>query len=320
MEIEVIYEDSVSIRAIDILDDGSLAFAGSDGKFGLYNPVSKSWNTRVQQQDSLIPSFRAVAHTATDFFMLSIANPALLYKTGDTGKMELVYQEEGEQVFYDSMKFWNDKEGIAMGDAQGGCLSIIITRDGGNTWKKLDCSVLPEATEGAFAASNTNVEVMGNHAWIITGGIRSRVFHTADKGRTWEVVDTPLLQGKETQGGYSIDFYDDKNGFVIGGDYTDPEGSHANKARTIDGGKTWQLVAEGQAPGYKSCVQYVPNKNGNELVAIGFTGIDYSKDGGDTWKTLSTEGFFTIRFVDENQAYAAGNGRIALITLKRNDL
>lgn len=319
VEIETIYEDSVSIRAIELLNDGSLAFAGSDGKFGLYNPQTKTWNTKVQQYDSITPAFRAVAHTATDFFMLSIANPALLYKTGDTGNMELVYKEQGEKVFYDAMKFWNDKEGIAMGDSQNGCLSVILTRDGGNSWKKLDCSVLPAAEEGGFAASNTNIEIMGDKAWIITGGMKSRVFYSADKGETWEVYDTPLKQGIETAGGYSLDFYDENTGFIIGGDYTNPEGNTGNKAITKDGGKTWSLIADGEDPGYKSCVQYVPGSNGEELIAIGFTGISYSNDGGKKWKTLAEQGFFTIRFIDEDTAFAAGNGKIALVKLIRGE-
>ena len=68
---------------------------------------------------------------------------------------------------------------------------------------------------------------------------------------------------------YSIDFYDEKMGFAIGGDYTKPNDTLANKIRTTDGGKTWQVVADGKGPGYRSCVQYIPNSNGKELVAIG---------------------------------------------------
>ena len=131
--IEPIFTDSVSIRAIDILADGSLAFAGSNGKYGLYNPVTQVWSTSTIQYDSITPNFRAVAHTTEDFFALSIGSPALLYKTGDAGKMEVVYKEEDPKAFYDSMIFWNDKEGIAMGDPTENCISVIITRDGGNS-------------------------------------------------------------------------------------------------------------------------------------------------------------------------------------------
>ncbi|WP_031428978.1 WD40/YVTN/BNR-like repeat-containing protein [Flavimarina sp. Hel_I_48] len=316
--VDVIYEDSVSIRTLEILDDGSLAFAGSDGKYGLYDPKTEQWNTNTILGDTVNPSFRATAHTSTDFFMLSIGNPALLYKTGDDGRMQLVYAEENPAVFYDSMKFWNDEEGIAMGDPTDSCLSIIITRDGGKSWNKITCDKLPEVKSGeaAFAASNTNIATVGNKTWIITGGLKSRVFYSPDKGETWEVYSTPIVQGTPTQGGYSIDFYDENTGFVIGGDYTQVEENKANKMSTQDGGKTWQLVAENKSPGYTSCVQFVPQGGGNELVAIGSTGISFSADQGESWKQLSDEGFHTFRFISDSTAYAAGDNRIAHITFQ----
>ena len=309
-------EDSLlSIRAIDILDDEGLAFAANNNSFGLYNPVKKVWNISKQKQDTLKFSFRSVSHTSTDFFMLTVANPALLYKTTNTG-MQLVYREDHENVFYDAMNFWNDNEGIAIGDSIDGCLSIIITRDGGNTWDKLSCDQLPPAVEGegAFAASNTNIAIIGDKAWVVTTA--GRVYYSEYKGGAWEIINTPIISKKETEGIYSVDFYDELHGFAIGGDYTNPDINKGNKVKTDDGGKTWQLVADGQTPNYRSCVQYIPNRNGQELVAVGFKGIDYSNDGGNTWKTISDEGFFTIRFIDDVTAYAAGSGRISKITLK----
>ncbi len=318
VEVETILEDSLSIRAIEIMGQ-DLAFAANNGTYGMYNSQKDIWKTNIQKYDTLVPEFRAVSSTNSDFFMLSVGNPALLYKTGDSGKMELVYKEENEKVFYDAIAFWNDKEGIAMGDPVDACLSIILTRDGGNTWNKISCENLPAAAEGeaAFAASNSNIAIQGNKSWILSGGKKSRIFFSPDKGKTWEVFDTPVIQGTATQGGYSLDFYDDNNGFIIGGDYTKPDENQANKAVTKDGGKTWGLVAAGQEPGYKSSVRYVPGKNGDELIAVGFTGLSYSKDAGKSWKKLSEEGFYTIRFLNDSIAYAAGNNRISKLKFKK---
>ncbi|TXD84833.1 oxidoreductase [Subsaximicrobium wynnwilliamsii] len=312
--IETILSDSLlSFRAIEILDDGNLAFAGSQNSYGLYNTKDKSLSVTKQKMDSLEMEFRAVAHTSADFFMLSVGSPAFLFKTGDAAKMELVYTEAHENTFYDAMKFWNNKEGIAMGDPTNGCISIIITRDGGTTWKKVACDDLPKAKAGeaAFAASNTNIAIVDNHTWIATGGTASRILYSADKGATWEIFETPIIQGAATTGIYSLDFYDTKNGFAIGGDYTKADANSANKIRTKDGGKTWELVAKDESPGYRSCVQYVPNSDAKELVTVGFKGIDYSKDSGNTWTHLSDEGFYTIRFLNDSTAFAAGKGRIA---------
>ncbi len=310
-------DDSLSIRAIEIIGN-NLAFAANNGTYGLYNASTGKWKTNVQRFDTVVPEFRAIGSTSTDFFMLSAGNPALLFKTGDTGKMELVYKEEGENVFYDSMSFWNDREGIAMGDPTDGCISIIITRNGGNSWNKLNCNDLPDAAEGeaAFAASNSNIAIQGDNTWILTGGVKSRILFSPNKGGTWEVFDTPLIQGKPTTGGYSLDFYDNNQGIIIGGDYTKPENNSANKAITYDGGKTWELIAEGKNPGYKSSIRYFPNSQGNKIVAAGFTGIEYSNDGGISWEKLSDEGFFTLRFLNDSIAYAAGSGRVAKLTFR----
>ncbi len=314
--VETVFADSVSIRAIEFLDENTLAFAGSKGIYGSVNVTTGKVRTNTMRHDSITPEFRAVAHTSSDFFMLSVASPALLYKTGDNGEMELVYKEEGEGVFYDAMKFWNDQEGIAVGDTTDGCLSIIITRDGGSTWQKLSCERLPKAigAEGAFAASNSNIEIIGDFTWIATTA--GRIFLSLDKGETWEVKQTPIVNDKETQGIYSIDFYDKKNGYAIGGDYTEPEANKANKIVSTNGGATWMVIADGVAPGYKSCVQYFPAAGTEDLVAVGFTGISYSSDRGNTWKQLSDEGFYTIRFLNERVAYAAGKNRIAKLVFK----
>lgn len=319
VEIEPILEnDSLSIRAIEVIGN-NLAFAANDATFGMYNFTNKRWRTNTQKYDTLVPEFRAVASTDNDFFMLSVGSPALLYKTGDSGAMELVYKEEHEKAFYDAMAFWNNEEGIAMGDPTDNCISIIITRDGGKTWEKLNCDVLPEviAGEAAFAASNSNISIEGDNTWILTGGMKSRIYFSPDKGKTWEVYNTPLIDGEATTGGYSMDFYDENFGIIIGGDYTKPDGNTGNKAITKDGGKTWELIAEGQEPGYKSSVRFVPNSGGEKIIATGFSGISYSKDSGKTWEEISKEGFYTLRFRNDSVAYAAGKGRIAKLNFTR---
>lgn len=331
VEIESIIEDStLSIRALS--HDSEYLYYGSADHFGKralhgenkIDITKLEWsdkknhfkNILTYQNDTL--NFRAISDVKGAMFAIAIGNPARLYKMHrKSNAPHLVYEEFGDKVFYDAMDFWNDQEGIAIGDSVDGCMSIIITRDAGETWNKLSCDVLPKGKEGegAFAASDTNIAIVGNKTWVATTA--GRIYYSADKGLTWEVIETSVVNAKETEGIYSIDFYDEFNGFAIGGDYTKPDENSANKAVTIDGGKTWNLVAEGQGPGYRSCVQYIPGREGKELVAVGFKGIDYSNDGGYNWKHLSDEGFYTIRFIDENAAYAAGKGRISKLVFRQ---
>ncbi|WP_225312543.1 WD40/YVTN/BNR-like repeat-containing protein [Pseudotamlana haliotis] len=317
VQVEGIFRDAdYSIRTIEILKDKSLAFAANNGVFGMNSLKTGMWQTSTMTRENTTLNFRATAHTAHDFFMLTTESPALLYKTGDNGSMVLVYQEAGEGVFYDAMTFWDDQEGIAIGDSVDGCMSVIITRDGGSTWKKLDCSQLPEAEigEGAFAASNTNIKTLGDKAWF--GTTHGNIYYTADRGKTWSVTKTDIASAEETEGIYSIDFYDELNGFAIGGDYTKPEGNAANKIRTTDGGKTWTLVAQHQNPGYSSCVRYVPRAGGKALVASSAKGIYYSTNSGSTWKEVTEAGFYSLRFLNDSVAYGTGAGKISKLTFK----
>jgi photosystem II stability/assembly factor-like uncharacterized protein len=106
-------------------------------------------------------------------------------------------------------------------------------------------------------------------------------------------------------------------GIIIGGDYSKPLENTSNKAITTDGGQTWTLVADAQNPNYKSCVQYVPGTQGQEIFAVGKTGVSFSNDAGKTWKEVSKEGYYAIQFVDKNTAWLSGNNRIGKLTLKQ---
>lgn len=320
VSITPVYEDSLNIRAIAPLDENRVWFAANNGVVGLIDGATPKLAT-IKYEDSLL-HFRSIATTQEAVFVLSIANPAVLYKIDFNGTeathIEEVYAEKNKVVFYDSMQFWNDSEGIAMGDPTQDCLSIIITRDKGNSWRKIDCSVLPKTEKGeaGFAASNTNIAIYKNHTWIATGGKRARVFYSPDKGVTWEVFNTPIVQGNAMTGIYSIDFYDEKVGIIFGGDWEKKLFNEGNKAITKDGGKTWNLIANGEGPGYRSSVSFVPNTEGNGIVAVGSSGISYSPDRGTSWKELSTEGFYAIEFVNDSIAFASGVKRIAKLKFK----
>jgi len=319
IEIEEFKMEGTSIRAIQVIDSDNLLFVGSIGDVGYTSNAGKSWTKKyIIYQDSIKPHFRSIATNKKDDFALSIANPALLFEITGT-ETSLVYKEENEKVFYDSMQFFDDNiHGIAVGDPTENCASIILTDDRGFTWKKLSCENLPKFEDGEafFAASNTNIKTLGNTVWIASGGTKARVLKSDDFGQTWQIFDTPIIQGNGPQGIYSIDFADKNNGIIIGGDYSKPLENKANKAITKDGGKTWTLVANNQSPNYKSCVQYVPNTQGKEVFAVGKTGISFSNDSGNSWKNVSKESYYAIQFVDKNTAWLSGNEKIGKLILK----
>ena len=304
--------DSTSIRAIQIIDDSTIAYAGSIGDIGIMNSKGILIEKQEIITDSIIPHFRALTTSNDALFALNTGNPALLYRYKNN-TIEIMYKEVHEKVFYDSMQFFDEQNGIAIGDPINECLSIIITNDGGKTWKKIPCDNIPkiENGEAAFAASNTNIAVVGENAWVVTGGLKARIFHTSNMGKTWNVYNTPVVQGKNTTGIYTVDFYNENQGIICGGDYTDKFGKSANKAITNNGGKTWEVVAENASPKYVSCVQYVPNTDGKEVFAVSTNGIFYSNNSGRNWEKVSSKGFYSIRVVSKKLAWLSGNEVIA---------
>ena len=312
----ILLDSSLNIRALEI-HNNKVYNATSKGEiysFDTKKPDLLNVDQYSSKVDSVLyPNFRSMAILNDNIFAITIGSPALLFKNG-----KVVYRETDEKVFYDSMDFWNEEDGIAVGDYMDGCISVLITRDGGNNWNKLNCNKFSKSlpNEGFFAASDTNISIVDNRVWIASGGINSRIYYSEDKGYNWKIIETPIIQGESTTGIFSIDFYDKKNGFAIGGDYTKPLENISNKISTNDGGITWQVVADNQNPGYRSCVQYFPNSKGKSLISVGFNGIDISNDQGNSWKHISDEGFYTLRFLNDCTAYAAGNGKISKLHFK----
>jgi photosystem II stability/assembly factor-like uncharacterized protein len=316
VKIDTLLKGKISIRPITVSSD-KVWYAADKNRVGFLSLVDANKMERTINKDSLKIEFRSIAQTSNSIFVLNVGNPALLYKFSKNLVMKkLVYEEHNEKVFYDSMQFWNDSEGIAVGDPIDNCLSIIVTRDGGETWTKISCDKLPKVVDGeaAFAASNTNIIIKENSTWIVSGGKKARVFYSPNKGISWSVYETPIVQGEAMTGIFTADFYNDKIGFIAGGNYEKPNQNFQNKAFTKDGGKTWKLVGENQGFGYASCVQFVPNSNGEQLVSVGASGLFYSKDKGTTWQQLSSDSsLYTIRFVDNVTAIAAGKDKIIRI-------
>lgn len=319
IKIDTLLRGNLSIRAITILDN-KVYFGADNSKIGSINLTQKNANSLISI-DTLKSEFRSIATNYESIFVLNVANPAKLYKISkDLKQIELVYSEFHEKVFFDSMQFWNKKEGIAMGDSIDNCFNIIITRDGGKTWTKLNCENLPklEKGESAFAASNTNIVIKNDKTWLVSGGKKSRIFYSADKGLTWKTYNTPIVEGNTMTGIFTADFYNESIGIVSGGDYENQNQNSKNKAMTFDGGKTWTLLSENMGFGYASCIQFIPNSKGNQIVSVGANGLYFSSDKGKNWAQLSSDSnLYTIRFIDSKTAIAAGKNKIIKINFRK---
>ena len=312
--IDTLYSDKMSVRAITV-DAEKAWYATDKGTYGYCTYNNQPGFAGKIMMDTILPHFRGIAQNRSTVFLLSTEKPAVLYRFSKMNPKEVakVYEDKHPNAFFNGIQFWNESEGILFGDPIDEYMNVVLTKDGGQTWTKVNQSKLPKLEKGeyAFAASNTSLMAKDNQAWIATGGTKSRILYTKDKGESWKLLDTPMISGSKMTGIYSIDFYNNDFGIMTGGDYENQSNNAKNKALTIDGGKSWVLVADKEAFGYASCIQFVPESGGTMAVALGPSGIYSSNDSGLSWVKLSAlKDLHTFKFVNKKVAIAAGKNKI----------
>lgn len=313
-----------TLRGATAASDRVAWVSGSGGTVLKTEDGGATWVKQVVADDAGAArlDFRDVdAIDATTVYALSIGNgpSSRIYRTDDGGATwALQFRNEDPRGFFDAMTFWDADHGLVLGDSIDRRFQVLITDNGGKTWATVPESALPPAldNEGGFAGSGTNIAVFGTHAWIGTGaGPKSRVLHTADRGKTWTVADTPIV-ANASSGIFSVAFRDAQHGVAIGGDYRQEKAGVDNAAITSDGGRTWTRV---QVSGFRSVVRYIPGLPAS-IIAIGPQGADLSTDDGHTWSPVGIPapmtGWHTFAFAPRAAMGIAAGGRGMVATLE----
>jgi len=241
-----------NLRGVSAVSRQIAWVSGTHGTYLRTIDGGRTW-TPAQLPDAGALDFRAVAAFSADEAFLMSAGPggqSRIYHTSDAGRRwQLQFNNANPKGFFDSMAFWDSKHGVVVGDPipdESGTLKFeILLTDDGQNWKPIPSAQLPSAMEGegAFAASNTCIAIApsASDIWFATGGKTARVFHSADRGQSWQVFDTPMMHGPDSAGIFSIAFRDAMHGVIAGGDYKRPKEDGPNLAFTADGRKTWTL-------------------------------------------------------------------------------
>jgi photosystem II stability/assembly factor-like uncharacterized protein len=268
-----------SLRGVSAVSRQTAWASGAHGTYLRTLDGGRSW-TAAQIAEAGSLDFRALVAFSSDEAFLMSAGPgdqSRIYHTTDGGlDWQLQFKNDNPKGFFDAMAFWDSKHGIVLGDPvpdDSGKLKfeLVFTEDG-QTWHAHASSPLPNALpgEGAFAASNSSIALLPSatdgNIWFATGGKAARVFHSADRGQSWTVVDTPIVHGSDSAGIFAIAFRDARHGIVVGGDYKHPTDDVSNLAFSGDGGKTWNPRRIDGARGYLSAVAYI---NPQRWVLIG---------------------------------------------------
>jgi photosystem II stability/assembly factor-like uncharacterized protein len=319
-----------SFRGLSVV--GSTVWAsGTGGTFIKTVDGGKNWRVgHVPDAEKL--DFRDVeAFSAQIAYLLSIGpgESSRIYKTTDGGdSWKLQFQNTEKEAFFDALAFWDERHGLAMSDPMRGRFYLISTDDGGAHWTPIAAEGMPLAVagEGGFAASGTCLITRGrDEAFIVSGGTAARAYHSKNRGRTWEVIDTPMRKGSAGAGVFSIAFAGGNHGSIgimVGGDYQKPEEADKNAAVTDDGGDSWKpLPTKTPATipgGFRSAVAFAPGKFWRTVLAVGSSGSDISHDGGLTWTNLDMENLNAVAFDSIGVAWAVGpKGHVARMTFPK---
>jgi photosystem II stability/assembly factor-like uncharacterized protein len=278
---------NTSIRGLSVIDDQHAWVSGSNGYIGKTSNGGKDWIwTKPASFEQL--DFRDIeAFDDKKAVIVNAGSPAFILLTTDGGQSwKQTYVNRDSTVFLDGMDFWDANRGMIFGDPIKGKLHLLKTGNGGQTWEDVsdNLKLKPKLGEAGFAASGTTIKTLGSgKVWIATGGAASNLYYSANYGSKWKRFSIPIIQGINSTGPFSLDFYDEKHGLVVGGDYLKEQESTNNALYTKNGGKSW-LKPEVSVSGYRSAVVYLTK---DLSIAAGSSGVDYSKDGGRNWVHLS---------------------------------
>ena len=308
---------NISFRAVQAVSAKVVWIGGSSGTVLRTLDGGKTWEKRnVPGAEQL--DFRGVAafdaNTAIAMSAGEAENgQAKIYRTTDGGKnWQLVFQTEQKGVFLDGVAFWDERNGLVLSDPPDGKWFLLRTSDGGRSWRRLAPDRLPQmmTNETAFAASNSSLLLQGNsNAWIASGGAtRARVFHSTDRGQSWQVSDTPMPSG-ESAGIFGLRFLDSKRGIAVGGDHEKEKKPIQNVIFTTDGGRNWQ---KGTATDPIGLMESIVMLREETLLAVGPSGTSLSKDFGKSWQKIDLSRFHAASSFEGHCWAVGGKGVVAI--------
>ena len=304
-----------SLRGLSVVDARTVWASGTGGRVVHSTDGGSTWRVDTIPGAAAL-DIRAI-HARSGRVAHVAATAGRIYRTTDGGRTwTRTWQATDTTVFLDAIDFWDDRNGVALGDPIAGRFLVLLTRDGGDTWREAPVHNRPPTVEGeaAFAASGSSLVVdTAGGVWIGSGGKSARLFYSRDRSATWITFDTPFRQGEPSQGIFSLAALDGRI-FAVGGDYQQADSVRGNEGRfTGARERTWAEPASPPPRGYRSGIAAVRARGEVYLIAVGPGGSDQSANGGRSWSAFDSTGFHAVRASRDGVFYASGSGgRIAL--------
>ena len=311
----------VSYRGLAFEDSKTFVVSGSKNTIGKTTDGGKTFQwinpEIVEDRD-----FRDIeVLNKNTYITVAIDNPAYILTTNNAGKTwQKQYENNQEGIFLDAI--YHDKKNkdiYVIGDPIVAKQPYMLKakQNNLNSWQQIDTLFnqniqLNTSNEAFFASSGANLYVDNKNMLMATGGENSYLYHYTKKHQK----TYPIQKNKSTTSGVNALAYNSKFkiGYLVGGDFTAPNNSQANfyKFKIKNNQIVFDTITQPQ--GYKSGVTIISK---NKVLVCGYSGVDYSKNGGKTWQTITTDSYNTCT-VAPNKKYVimVGNkGKIGKMTL-----
>ncbi len=193
--------------------------------------------------------------------------------------------------FTNAVYFWNDLEGVCMGDPINNEFEIYRTTNGGTTWTLVSGANIPNPQANEFGYTR-QMEVVGNNVWF--GTSKGRIYYSSNKGQTWSVFTSPVTDfggAVVASSSANMSFSSATNGMIV------------NQAGTVwttsNSGSTWTQV-NSTGPVYAGGLCFIEGTNVafTTGAATGASGSSYSTNGGVTWNLIDSQQHLYVEFIN----------------------
>jgi hypothetical protein len=214
-----------------------------------------------------------------------------IYKTTDRGTTWNLVSGlfTNAASFPNTIHFFDQNNGVVMGDPVDGYFEIYTTADGGINWTRVPISNIPPPLTGETGTVNYQAYFNDSY-WFTTNS--ARIFRSTDRGYTWT-----SYQFSQSTGLITVAFRDELHGIAD----ASSGGPGWNYYITSDGGITWNYVSSTPSwlYGYFN-ITSVPSIQATYVInSISYSGTErkamvlFTNDDGLTWHRMDDWGSFT---------------------------
>jgi photosystem II stability/assembly factor-like uncharacterized protein len=216
-----------------------------------------------------------------------------IFKTTDGGNSWL-QQTIAFTLLNDAAKyihFFDELNGIAIGERQGNYFEIFTTTNGGTNWSRVADANMPSLLSNEFLFGD-DYTASGNSIWFLTS--ESRIFRSTNKGLNWDYINSPE---SFSGGDPNIEFSDEVNGILI---------TNSNSLwKTTNSGNNWSSMfySGNFSP---RLISFVSGTWGTYVLAAQ-GGSNYTPDNGNSYIPIDSDAHYHIDFASALAGWTDGS-------------